>query len=333
VIQTKKVLVVDDEKLVCESCHSILSEEGYQVDMCLSARDSLRRLDGEPFDMLVADLRMPDIDGIDLIEQAKAKRPDLAVVVITGYPSVETAVATLKLGAAEYVPKPFTPDELAERVRMAFQKQEPRVKKPVAAEATVTPKIVKRALQGSGPKGSMAITADLDSCKACLTCAVECGAAHLDSDDPRRAPMRDVFNASRVHIEAAGGYAVPVRCVQCSDAPCIKACPTGAIHRDSPETPVTVNHQVCIGCEYCVLACPFGAISSHEDSHMIIKCDLCADKIGPGEVPVCVQSCPTGALRYERLEDVARRKREEVAHNLLVTFVSGEKSGFSGEVN
>ena len=102
-IQTKKVLVVDDEKLVCESCLSILSEEGYHVDTCLSARDSLRRLDGERFDMLVADPRMPDIDGIDLIERAKKKRPDLAVVVITGYPSVETAVTTLKLGATEYV--------------------------------------------------------------------------------------------------------------------------------------------------------------------------------------------------------------------------------------
>ena len=123
VVQTKRVLVVDDEKLVCDSCLSILSEEGYQVDTCLSARDSLRRLDRERFDMLVADLRMPDMDGIDLIERAKRKRPELAVVVITGYPSVETAVTTTKLGAAEYVPKPFTPDELAERVRTAFEKQ------------------------------------------------------------------------------------------------------------------------------------------------------------------------------------------------------------------
>ena len=62
--------------------------------------------------MLVADLRMPDMDGIDLIERAKKKSPELAVVVITGYPSVETAVATTQLGAAEYVPKPFTPDVL-----------------------------------------------------------------------------------------------------------------------------------------------------------------------------------------------------------------------------
>lgn len=333
-IQTKKVLVVDDEKLVCESCHSILSEEGYQVDMCLSARDSLRRLDGERFDMLVADLRMPDIDGIDLIEQAKKKRPDLAVVVITGYPSVETAVATLKLGAAEYVPKPFTPDELAERVRMAFEKQEPPPPQTsVPAETTVTPRIVKRALQGSSPKGSMAITVDLESCMACLTCVVECGAAHLDTKDPSRARIKDVFNASRVHVEAAGDYPVPIRCVQCNDAPCIKACPTGAIHRDNPEDPVTINHQMCIGCEYCVLACPFGAIYPHEDSRMIIKCDLCADKIGPGEVPVCVRSCPVDALRYERLEDVARRKREEVAHNLLVTFVEGSKDVSRGEVN
>lgn len=323
-IQTKKVLVVDDEKLVCQSCLSILSEEGYQVDTCLSARDSLRRLDGERFDMLVADLRMPDIDGIDLIERAKKKRPDLAVVVITGYPSVDTAVATLKLGATEYVPKPFTPDELADRVRTAFEKQEQSPQTSTAPEETVTPRIVKRALQESAPKGSMAITADLDSCMACLTCVVECGAAHLEAEDPDKSPLKDMFNASRVHIEAAGGYAVPIRCVQCSDAPCIKACPTGAIHRDGPQEPVTINHEICIGCEYCVLACPFGAIHSHEDSRMIIKCDLCSDKIGPGEFPVCVQSCPTGALRYERLEEAVTRKREKVARNVLMTFLAGE---------
>ena len=332
-VQTKKVLVVDDEKLVCESCRSILSEEGYQVDMCLSARDSLRRLDGERFDMLVADLRMPDIDGIDLIERAKRKRPELAVVVITGYPSVETAVTTLKLGAAEYVPKPFTPDELAERVRSAFEKQEGPPERSVPAEKTVTPRIVKRALRESIPTSGMAITADLESCMACLTCVVECGAAHLDTEDPDRAPLKDVFNASGVHIEAAGEYPVPVRCAQCNDAPCVRACPTGAIHRDSPQDPVTINHPMCIGCGYCVLACPFGAIYSHEDSRMIIKCDLCADRVGPGEVPVCVRSCPVGALRYERLEDVARRRREEVAHNLLVTFVKADRDISSLEVD
>ena len=126
---------------------------------------------------------------------------------------------------------------------------------------------------------------------------------------------------------------MPIRCVQCNDAPCVKACPTGAIHRDGPQDPVTINHQMCIGCEYCVLACPFGAIYSHEDSRMIIKCDLCADRIGPGEVPVCVRSCPVGALRYERLEDVARRRREEVAHNLLVTFVKADRDISSLEVD
>jgi Fe-S-cluster-containing dehydrogenase component len=274
---------------------------------------------------------MPDIDGIDLIEQAKRKRPELAVVVITGYPSVETAVTTLKLGAAEYVPKPFTPDELADRVRCAFEKQQQSSRSSLPEAETVTPRIVKRALQESSPKGSMTITADLESCMACLTCVVECGAAHLDREAPERAPLKDVFNASRVHIEAAGGYPVPVRCVQCNDAPCIRACPTGAVHRDSPREPVTINHQICIGCEYCVLACPFGAIYSHDDSRMIIKCDLCADRIAPGEEPVCVRNCPVGALRYERLDDVARRKREEAAQNLLVSFVAEDRDVFGRE--
>ena len=76
----------------------------------------------------------------------------------------------------------------------------------------------------------------------------------------------------------------------------------------------------CIGCQNCVLACPFGAVFPQGEKRMVVKCDLCADRIGPGELPVCVRSCPAGALRYERLEDIAESKRELAAQNLLVTF-------------
>ena len=122
--EQRKVLVVDDEKLVCESCSSILTEENFHVETTMSARDGLRHLDKRRFDLLLVDLRMPDMDGIEVIEKVKARFPQMPVVVITGYPSVDTAVKTTQLGALEYLAKPFTPDELMAGVNSALAKWE-----------------------------------------------------------------------------------------------------------------------------------------------------------------------------------------------------------------
>jgi len=324
-IAKQRILVVDDEKLACDSCRDILSEEGFDVETTLSARDGLRRLDSERFDVLLADLRMPDIDGTELIQRAVEKVPNLLVIVITGYPSVDSAVKTLKLGAVEYLPKPFTPDELMSAVKSAIEKKGQLLRPEPEGEVVVKREETERAVKEAQPKsvGDHVITVDIERCMACLTCVVECGMAHVDAEDPDRAPLDEVFRASRVHVEAAGDYAVPVRCRQCEDAPCMKVCPTGAITRKSPKGPVTVDREMCIGCKNCVFACPFGAIYLHEGKNLIVKCDMCADEVAEGRLPVCVRTCPAGALKFERLEDVAARKREQAAQNFLVTFVEG----------
>ena len=116
----KKILVIDDEPIVRTSCIRSLSPEGYEVKSASSGKEALELLENEPFNLVLLDLKMPDMDGIEVLKKIKNTWPDTKVVMITGYSTVETAVKTLKLGAFSYLEKPFTPDTLLETAREAF---------------------------------------------------------------------------------------------------------------------------------------------------------------------------------------------------------------------
>ncbi len=112
-VSEARVLVIDDEQTVCDSCSRILSEEGYRVQTAHNGEEGLRRFDADSFDLVIADLRMPGIDGIQVLRTVKERHPGIVVIVITAYSSVKSAVEVMRLGAADYLPKPFTPDELS----------------------------------------------------------------------------------------------------------------------------------------------------------------------------------------------------------------------------
>jgi DNA-binding NtrC family response regulator len=109
---TQRVLVVDDEAVVCNSIRKILATKGLLVDQAFNAYDALRKLAVNQYTMVILDYRMPKIDGIQLLRMIKTKHRDIVAVMITGYASIETAVQATRCGAFEYLPKPFTPDEL-----------------------------------------------------------------------------------------------------------------------------------------------------------------------------------------------------------------------------
>jgi CheY-like chemotaxis protein/glycine cleavage system H lipoate-binding protein len=119
-----KILVVDDEIPVCKSVSSALEQEVYAVDLALSGEEALKKEQENRYDVIIADLMMPGMSGMELLKAVKAKRPDLTVIMITGYPSVKTAVQAVKLGAFDYIPKPFTPDELRSLVRRALKRKQ-----------------------------------------------------------------------------------------------------------------------------------------------------------------------------------------------------------------
>jgi DNA-binding NtrC family response regulator len=118
---TQKILVVDDEEDVRRSVIRILTRRGFSVDSAGSAEDAISRMRASTFDLVITDLMMPKTDGLELLQIIRDHYPELNVIMITGYASIETAVRAVKLGAAGYLPKPFTPDELMEVTRKAIE--------------------------------------------------------------------------------------------------------------------------------------------------------------------------------------------------------------------
>jgi DNA-binding NtrC family response regulator len=115
------ILVMEDELSVAKGLEMVLSEEGYAVDLAMTGNAALERIERKGFDLLVADLRLPDIDGMEVIKHVKAHWPETGVVVITGYASVPSAVDAMKLGTFDYLPKPFTEDEIKAAVDGALK--------------------------------------------------------------------------------------------------------------------------------------------------------------------------------------------------------------------
>jgi DNA-binding NtrC family response regulator len=109
------VLVVDDEKTVCNSCRKILTQEGYNVEVASSGEEALNKVKANGFDVVITDWKMPEIDGLELARRIKSENPNIAVILITGYPSIETSIEAIRSGVSDYVPKPFTPEELSDK--------------------------------------------------------------------------------------------------------------------------------------------------------------------------------------------------------------------------
>jgi len=112
-----RILVVDDEPTVCRSVKKVLERKGYQVAEALCVSSALDILEqGNVYDLIILDLMMPQTGGIELLKIARERWPETPILIVTGYASIASAVETMKLGAVGYLPKPFTPEELAQAV-------------------------------------------------------------------------------------------------------------------------------------------------------------------------------------------------------------------------
>jgi CheY-like chemotaxis protein len=120
----RKILVVDDEITVCKSIRNAILCDEYTVDTALSGEEALKKDQQECYDLVITDLMMPGISGLDLLKTLKQKRSEANVIMVTGYPTIKTAVQSIKIGAFDYIPKPFTPDQLRSLVSRVFKKIE-----------------------------------------------------------------------------------------------------------------------------------------------------------------------------------------------------------------
>jgi len=119
-----KVLAIDDEQIVLDSIRKILLAEGFEVDLSLNSREGLEWANTRDYDIVLTDIRMPEIGGMRVLRDVKRIKPSLPVVIITGYATVTGAVQAMKLGASDYIEKPFTPEGLLASLNKALQKAE-----------------------------------------------------------------------------------------------------------------------------------------------------------------------------------------------------------------
>src|SRR5215475_11861584 len=116
-----RLAVLDDEQRMVDILAMVLRREGYDVVSFTQPAAALDALRTEPFDLLISDLKMPDLDGVEVLRRAKTLDPDLPVILITAHATVQTAIAAMREGAFDYVEKPFDNDELKTLVRRALE--------------------------------------------------------------------------------------------------------------------------------------------------------------------------------------------------------------------
>ncbi len=117
---TAKIMVVDDERRICENIEKILSKNNYEVVSAVSADEALEKMATESFSLLISDIIMPGKNGLELLKLVKEEWPLTKAVMITAYASTDTALKAIRMGALDYIPKPFTPDELRSTVEKAL---------------------------------------------------------------------------------------------------------------------------------------------------------------------------------------------------------------------
>jgi len=146
-----QILVVDDEINICRSVEKILTKIGLRIRTAVNGQDALRLLESEPFDVVLTDLKMSRLGGMEVLRRAKELNPLMPVIVMTGYASVSSAVEVMKLGAVDYLPKPFTPDEIRAVVRQALSARPSSGETPAAPIALKSRNTVHQ-LIGNSPK-------------------------------------------------------------------------------------------------------------------------------------------------------------------------------------
>ncbi|MBN1492929.1 MAG: sigma-54-dependent Fis family transcriptional regulator [Candidatus Omnitrophica bacterium] len=120
---TKKICIIDDEQVIRETLSEMLRIEGYEVVTCDNGLSALDTLSSEECDLVLCDIRLPDVDGLDLLEKIRAKLPGIMFIMMTAFGSVESAVEAMKLGAQDFITKPFLFDDVKLRIKRIFEFQ------------------------------------------------------------------------------------------------------------------------------------------------------------------------------------------------------------------
>jgi len=117
-----RIFIIDDESVICDACELVLSEEGHTVFCCATGKAGLQAIQQGTYDVILLDMKLPDIDGMEVLRAVCKHKPSPCIIVMTGYATMSNAVQTMKLGAVDFLSKPFTDDELISAIEKAFCK-------------------------------------------------------------------------------------------------------------------------------------------------------------------------------------------------------------------
>lgn len=139
----RRVLVVDDENVVCTSFGRVLSEDGYVVNTVSDGLGAVEKIKQESFDIVFVDLRMPGIDGMEVVRNIRKTQPTIQVIIVTGYGTKESAREAATLGVSDFVPKPVTPERISSLAQKAWERRS-RILDYMESESTDTEVPVKQ---------------------------------------------------------------------------------------------------------------------------------------------------------------------------------------------
>ncbi len=122
-MEKQRILIVDDDPVIGLSCKRILDIEGFSAFTVEDGESAIKKVSRENFDLVITDVRLPDVNGLVVLKESRIVQPSADVIVISGYPSVEDAGESTKLGALEYIEKPFTPDFILNSVKKVFDRR------------------------------------------------------------------------------------------------------------------------------------------------------------------------------------------------------------------
>lgn len=154
---SNKILVIDDEEVVGESLRRTFQDDGYVIEIAHSGLEGLQKTRRDKFDLAIVDLKMPDISGLDVIKKIKEEQPDMMMVMITGYSTVDSATEALKTGAFDYLPKPFTPEEISNVVEKALETKQRLTKEKQEMDALKSLRHVEISTSGFDAKSPAAV--------------------------------------------------------------------------------------------------------------------------------------------------------------------------------
>ncbi|NOY98594.1 MAG: 4Fe-4S dicluster domain-containing protein [Chloroflexi bacterium] len=157
-----------------------------------------------------------------------------------------------------------------------------------------------------------------ERCIGCRHCEVACAIEHSQTREVLTVFFEDPLPQPRIHVEPGIDFTTfPNKCRHCNPAPCMQACPTGALYRDGTTGSVLLDGYKCIACSMCAIVCPFDVITFHKtwnvkvEHEINFKCDHCVERQARGEVPACVEACKTDALIFGEINELTKQGRQD----------------------